>query len=85
MNNIIKKYVSMITIKEISDFGIKNDIYLDDNELNTLYNVIKNNYEMLLTDDKRVFNYLENKIKVDNLDKIKTLFYEYKKRYQNYL
>lgn len=85
MNNIIKKYVSMITIKDISDFGIKNDIYLDDNELNTLYNVIKNNYEMLLTDDKRVFNYLENKIKVDNLDKIKTLFYEYKKRYQNYL
>ncbi len=85
MNNIIKKYVSMITIKDISDFGIKNDIYLDDNELNTLYNVIKNNYEMLLTDDKRVFNYLENKIKFDNLDKIKTLFYEYKKRYQNYL
>lgn len=85
MNNIIKKYVSMITIKDISDFGIKNDIYLDDNELNTLYNVIKNNYEMLLNNDKRIFNYLENKIKVDNLDKIKTLFYEYKKRYQNYL
>jgi len=85
MGNIIKKYVNMITIKDISDFGIKNDIYLDDNELNTLYDVIKNNYEVLLNDDKRVFNYLENKINVDNLNKIKILFYEYKKRYQNYL
>jgi len=85
MNNIIKNYVSMITIKDISDFGIKNNIYLDDNELNILYNVIKNNYEVLLTDDKKVFDYLENKIKTDNLNKIKILFYEYKKRYQNYL
>lgn len=85
MINIIKKYVSMITIKDISDFGINNDIYLDDDELNVLYSVIKNNYEMLLTDDKKVFNYLEDKIKNDNLNKIKTLFYGYKEKYQNYL
>lgn len=85
MNNIIKKYISMLTIKDIADFGIKNDIYLDDNELKVLYGVIKNNYELLLSDDKRVFNYLENKIKTDNLNNIKTLFYEYKERYQNYL
>ncbi len=85
MNNIIKKYVSMITIKDISDFGIKNNIYLDDDELHVLYVVIKNNYESLLTNDVKVFEYLENKIKTDNLNKIKKLFYEYKKRYQNYL
>lgn len=85
MNNIIKKYVSMITIKDISDFGIKNDIYLDNDEVSVLYDVIKNNYEVLLTDDKRVFKYLEVKIRADNLNKIKTLFYGYKEKYQNYL
>lgn len=85
MNNIIKKYVSMITIKDISDFGIKNDIYLDNDEVSVLYDVIKNNYEVLLTDDKRVFKYLEGKIRADNLNKIKTLFYGYKEKYQNYL
>ena len=85
MNNIIKRYVSMITIKDISDFGIKNDIYLDNDELSVLYDVIKNNYEVLLTDDKRVFKYLQGKIRTDNLNKIKTLFYGYKEKYQNYL
>jgi hypothetical protein len=85
MSNIIKKYVSMLTIKDISDFGIKNDIYLDNDELNVLYDVIKNNYEILLNDDKRVFKYLEGKIRTDNLNKIKTLFYGYKEKYQNYL
>jgi hypothetical protein len=85
MSNIIKKYVSMLTIKDISDFGIKNDIYLDNDELNVLYDVIKNNYEVLLNDDKRVFKYLEGKIRTDNLNKIKTLFYGYKEKYQNYL
>jgi len=85
MSNIIKKYISMITIKDISDFGIKNDIYLNDDELEILYSVIKNNYDVLVNDDKKVFNYLENKIKTDNLNKIKKLFYEYKEKYQNYL
>ncbi len=85
MNNIIKKYISMITVKDISEYGIKNDIYLDDGEAKVLYDVIKNNYDLILSDDKKVFNYLENKIKAENLDKIKKIFYEFKKKYQIYL
>lgn len=85
MSNIIKKYISMITIKDISDFGIKNNIYLDNDELQVLHAVIKNNYDLLLNNDKKVFKYLESKVKADNLAKIRKLFYEYKKRYQNYL
>ncbi len=85
MSNIIKKYISMITIKDISDFGIKNNICLDNDELQVLHDVIKNNYDLLLNDDKKVFKHLESKVKADNLTKIKKLFYEYKERYQNYL
>lgn len=85
MINIIKKYISMLTTKDIDDFGIKNNIHLNDKELSIIYEVIKKDYENLLYNDERVFKYLENKIEQEKLNKIKVLFHEYKKKYQNYL
>lgn len=85
MINIIKKYVSILTTKDIYEFGRKNNIFLTDNEVSIIYEVIKRDYEMLIYNDEKVFQCLENKISSENLNKIKIIFYEYKKKYQNYL
>ncbi len=85
MINIIKKYVNILTTKDIYEFGRKNNIFLTDNEVSIIYEVIKKDYETLLYNDEKVFNYLEGKISSENLNKIKIIFYEYKKKYQNYL
>lgn len=85
MINIIKKYVNILTTKDIYEFGRKNNIFLTDNEVSIIYEVIKKDYETLLYNDEKVFQYLENKISSENLNKIKIIFKEYKKKYQNYL
>jgi hypothetical protein len=85
MNNIIKRYIKIITIKDVYNFGLKNNIQLNDNELSIVYNIIKNDYEALLNNDENIFKYLEGHISKDNYIKIRNLFNEYKKKYQNYL
>ncbi len=50
-NEMIKKYASNIQKKDILDFAQKEGINITESELNTLYNVIKNNADDLLSED----------------------------------
>lgn len=85
MNNLIKKYINNITITEVDNFGRKNGIYLNEYELNYVYKVLKNNYEIIINYPEQIFDDASKYICDNNLIKIKSMYDEYRKKYQNYL
>lgn len=85
MINIIKKYISKISKIDIYNFGIKNNIKLNANEINIIFNVINFELGELLVDSDSIFLKYKNNFTVENYNKTYKLFNEYKKRYKNYL
>ena len=85
MNKLITKYISLLKIEDIKKFGIKNNIFLSDKELNYTYNIIKNKHKELIDNQEDIFIEAKKYIDENKLIKIERLFYEYKKRYKNYL
>lgn len=83
---LIKNYINKLTINDVNKMAIKHDINLNDQELNFVYNQIKDNYETLLYGDSNfIFNELKNNVSNENYLKIKDLFNEYKQKYQSLL
>ncbi|MFQ8643042.1 MAG: hypothetical protein ACLU8V_06235 [Oscillospiraceae bacterium] len=86
MNNLIKQYINKITINNINDFAIKNNINLNEKELNVLYDVTKNRFEeVLYKDDSSVKSYLKEHLTSENYDKIVKLYDEYRAKFGGYL
>ena len=85
MFEFIKKYINSLTKEHIINFSIKNNINLNDKEIDTIYNVLKNELEELLNNTNIILNKYENNFSVENFIKIKELISIYKKRYKNYL
>ena len=85
MKDLIKSYINTISTEKIEEFSKKNGVYLDNNELNTVEYVLKNELDELLSNTDSILNKYKNSFKVDNFIKIEKLLLEYKKRYKNYL
>ena len=68
--NIIKNYVDKLT---------KEDIFLNDNEINVIYDEIKNKWKQLYNGNTRVITDLENKINNKAYNKLIDLYNTYKK------
>lgn len=86
MNTLIGQYVNKLTIDNINDFAVKNNIKLNEKELNTLLDVVKNHYRELLDgNDEKVKEYLKNNLTDENFEKVTNLYNEYKEKYQGYL
>ncbi len=80
--NIIDLYVNNLRKEDILNFAQKNDIYLNDNELDFTYNFIKNNYKEAIQ-NKDTFNLsaYKDKFSKENFPKIEKLI----QKYINYL
>lgn len=85
MNILIKNYINRITKEDIKKFSIKNNIVLNDIELNIIYKVIKEEYELLLENYECIFLKYKDLFNQDNYNKIYELFTIYRKRYKSYL
>ena len=86
MNTLIGQYVNKLTIDNINDFAVKNNIKLNEKELNTLLDVVKNHYRELLDGkDEKVKEYLKNNLTNENFEKVTNLYNKYKEKYQGYL
>ena len=85
-NNIIENYINKLSLYDVNNFAIKNNIYLDKDELEFVYSYIKNNYKTII-DNKGYINLEQYKTKFseENFVKINNLFNEYYKKYKNYL
>ncbi len=86
MDKLIKEYIDKITISDINKFAIKNNINLDNNELNLIYKYIKNDWKTIIYGNYNIIlNDLKNKIDINKYNKIENLFYKFKSKYQNLL
>ena len=83
MKSLIKNYIDLLTVDKLKEFSIKNDINLTNTELEYLLNLAKNNYEDILKDDTKYLEELKNNI--NEHQKVKDLYLDYKCRYKGYL
>lgn len=77
--NIIKNYVDKLTKEDIINYSKKEDIFLNDNEINVIYYEIKNKWKQLYNGNTRVITNLENKINNKAYNKLIDLYNTYKK------
>ena len=77
--NIIKNYVDKLTKEDIITYSKKEDIFLNDNEINVIYDEIKNKWKQLYNGNTRVITDLENKINNKAYNKLIDLYNTYKK------
>ena len=83
---IISNYISKLDNNNITYFALKNDIRLNDNELDYVYKTIKNDYKILLSNNyESVFNESRNKLSSENYDKLYKLYLVYRKMYEGFL
>lgn len=80
----IKKYVDKLTIQDIDKFAKSNDIYLNNQELDYMYNLIKTKWLNILNNDEKILVEIKNKFSCDKSSKIENLYFEYKKKYQKF-
>ena len=85
MKSLLKNYINLLTLDKLKDFSIRNDINLNDDELNYILNLIKENFDDILINDEKYLDDIKENINETEFTKIKDLFYYYKKRYKGYL
>lgn len=82
---IISNYISKLDKKSIISFALKNDINLNDSELDYIYKTIKNDYKVLLSNNyESIFNEARNKLSLKNYDKIYKLYLIYRNMYEGF-
>lgn len=55
MNDLIKNYVKNLNKQDIKNYALKEKINISDNEINLIYNAIKNNADVLLSNKALMF------------------------------
>lgn len=85
-DKLIKNYINNLKIKDIKDFALKNDILINDNEADYLFNIVKNNYQELIYGiPNAIFKNIKDKINDESYQKIIKLYFLYKNKYQHLL
>lgn len=85
MKGLIRNYIDLLDTKKIDEFAKKNNIYLNNDELEFLLKLIKKNFEDILINDSKYLKLIENNINKESSKKIIELFNFYKERYKGYL
>ena len=78
--NIIKVYANKITKEDIVNFAQKENVNITENETNIILNAIKNDIDILLSENAII--YLESykgKISDNHYKKLEDLYYKYEK------
>lgn len=79
--NLIKKYVNALKKSDIVEFARKQNVKLNEIELDTIYNTIKTRWEEIYTNGIKVINEYKNKLTNNTYNKLIELYNEYKNRY----
>ena len=81
MNKLfIYQYVMNIKKSDIYNFGLKQGIKLDDEELALLDNYIKNDFKKIIDNPERILMDAKNKLKVSTYNKLLELYDTYKEK-----
>ncbi len=86
MFNIINRYMSLLKKEDVENFALKNNVSLNEEELNFTYEFVKKNWQIILN-NPNAFNLekYKNRFTEENYAKIEKLIKEYLKKYQAFL
>ena len=80
MNRLfITEYIKKLTKEDILRYGIKQNIVLTKDELDIIYNYIKNRYQDIFDNPIKVINEIKGNIRDNVYNKILELYNKYKK------
>ena len=82
---IIKRYVDKLSIQDIDNFAKSNNILLDNEEINYIYNFVKNNWQNILNDNDLIITEIREKFSGNKANDMEKLYFEYKNKYKNFL
>ena len=83
---IIKNYINNLCKNDIVYFALKNNIELNNQELDYIYKTIKCNYKDLLGNNyEYIFSEGKNYITSENYEKICNLFMDYRNKFKDFL
>lgn len=85
MKGLIKNYIDKLTIFDLKNFALKNNINLNEKELKFLLNLTKENFEDILINENKYLDLIKNNITPNEVQKIKDLYFYYKNKYKGYL
>ena len=85
LESIIKNYTKNITKDDIINFSLKQNIKLTNNEVNIIYDQIKNNINNIIKDTNTELEKIKDKLSNTTYLKIKELIEIYKFKYKDYL
>lgn len=86
ISKLIGNYVNKMTISDVKNFALSNNINLNNTELDIVYNTIKKNwYTLIYGDYTNIFNNIKDKFDTDTYKKIEELFFYFKNKYQKFL
>lgn len=86
ISKLIENYVNKMTISDVNNFALSNNINLNNTELDIVYNTIKKNwYTLIYGDYTSIFNNIKDKFDTNTYKKIEELFFYFKNKYQKFL
>ena len=85
LKNMIKKYTKNITKEDIINFSKTQDTNLSKEEIDIIYNQLKNNIDNILEDVDLELSKIKDKLEPTTYLKIQELISFYKEKYKNYL
>lgn len=86
IENLIKEHIDKLTTFDVDKFAKENNIFLNSEELDNIYDIVKRNWkELVYGDSNSIFESNRSKVDSNNYDKIKELFDLFKKKYQRFL
>ncbi len=81
MFTLIKNYVEKMTIEDVNNYALKNDIHLSKDELEFTYKFIKKNYEVLYANPNIDLSKFKSHYSDENYIKINKLIEKTRKKY----
>lgn len=86
IQKLIKNKINNLTLDDLKILCNNNNINLNTQELNYLYNKLKKDwYSFLYNDPTSILSDIKDNINDNSYNKLLDLYYYYKDRYKNYL
>lgn len=76
--DIIYNYIKKIKKDDIFNYGIKENIVLNNKEINIIYDYINNRYDDIINDTDNIFKELKDELNIKTYNKLLELYDRYK-------